>query len=1163
VGKGKKVVIGYRYYLGIHIGLGRGPIDELVEIKVGDRTAWSGSVTGNQTIQINAPNLFGGDKGEGGIQGSLDVMMGAPTQAVNTRLAAMLGGLVPAFRGIATLFFDGLVCSLNPYPKSWSIRRRRVLQGWDGGTWYAAKAVVWLAGNSIKAMNPSHILYECLTNRDWGRGLDRSRLDDASFTAAADKLHAEGFGLCLRWTRQDALSSFVSAVLNHIGATLFVSRTTGKLVLRLIRDDYNPDTLPLFTYDSGLLGIDDDDAAASDKAINEQVVKYRDPVTNDDKRVRVQNLAAIQATRNVFSQTTEYVGIPTADLALRVAQRDLRSYSGITKRFRVRLDRRGYAVEPGGVFRISDPARGIAAMVLRAGRIEGGVLTRGEITITAVQDVFGLPATSYVDVQPSGWTPPDTTPRAVVNRVLMEVPYRELVRLVDPANFALIPATVGYLGVLANKPTSLSMSFVTSTRVGSSGALVDRDTGDFCPNGLLPAAIGPAATTASVIGGVDLDQVNIGGAALIDTEIVRVVAFNANSGALTLARGCADTVPTAHASGARIWFCEDVLGGDTTEYSVGVTVQAKLLTITSAGPLDPALAPTDSLVMAQRHYRPYPPGNLKINGTAYPDLISGALSLSWSHRDRTLQADQLVDTTQGDIGPETGVTYTLRLYGEANTLLRTESGLTATSYTYQLADEITDSALSGAGSGALAFLCRFDGGNGSAIFTDEAGHAMTATGNAQISTAQNRFGGASGVFDGTGDWIDVAASTDFSWGRGDFCIEGWAYLAANAGRNKTLIDMRTADSQAAIWLYITSGQKLALYVNGAARITDGTNFPLTTWTHWAVTRALGVTRLFRGGVLVGSWTDASDYPARPLRLGARYAVASGIYDEWVGHIDSVRIVTGTAVYTVAYTPPLAEFPTSGQLGDPFFANVGLLLHLDGANAGTTFVDVKGKSVTRSGVTTTTAQWKFGNAAAVFNGNADYLNLSSHVDFQFGTGDFTIEGWGYLLSYTIAANISRALVDMRTADSQIAVVLDIAADTGLFRLYVNGAYTIISTEPFPLNAWCHWAVCRSGGITRLYLNGVVQGSVADTNDYPARPLRIGGRYASPTSRSWDGYLDELRVTKGVARYTGPFAPPIDSFPDSGLYRLNAQLRIELESVRGGLASAQRHNVTIAR
>ncbi|MBN0574457.1 hypothetical protein JTM30_36795, partial [Pseudomonas aeruginosa] len=103
-------------------------------------------------------------------------------------------------------------------------------------------------------MNPAHILYLVYTGRDF-RGLARTRMDEASWRAAADKLHAEGFGLCFEWTRSDTFANFCETVKSHIGAEVYPNRQTGQISIRLLRDDYNVADLPLFDEDSGLLEI--------------------------------------------------------------------------------------------------------------------------------------------------------------------------------------------------------------------------------------------------------------------------------------------------------------------------------------------------------------------------------------------------------------------------------------------------------------------------------------------------------------------------------------------------------------------------------------------------------------------------------------------------------------------------------------------------------------------------------------------------------------------------------------------------------------------------------------------------------------------------------------------------------------------------------------------
>lgn len=685
-----------RYFMGIHMGLGRGPIDELVEIRVGDRRAWFGSATYSTTITINKPDLFGGLKREGGIDGLLRVMMGEPDQQPEQSpyFRRVLGdSLVPAFRGVCTLVYNGLVSVSNPYPKPWKFRVRRALKGWqDDQVWYPDKCRVDLsssAGHAIHAMNPAHILVQCLTDRSWGRGLPMERLDLDSYTSAADQLFAEGFGLCLKWSRQDSLERFMQSVLDHIGGGQFVSRRTGLVTLRLIRDDYDPQTLPVFGFSTGLLAIEEETLAVGETIPNEIVVTWRSPVDNKERQVRQQNLGAIQASGAVFSQTNDYPGLPTAELASRVAARDLRAGYGI-KRYKLRFDRRAHKLEPASVFRISAPELGIEDLVLRVGRIDYGRLTDGTIEVTAVQDVFALPDAVYTQEQESTWEPPNTTPQPVVDQRLMEVPYRDLALQLSQVERDALEADAGFIAALGVRPNGMSIDYWLATRTGTADYAQVAE-GDWSPTGLLEDDLLRGQTTATLSAGIDLGLVELGTAALIGDELVRVDAIDPDTGAVTLARGCADTIPSDHPQGARVWLYEGYPTADPSEYVYGEQVYGKLLTRTTEGELAEAQAPASTIDLASRQARPYPPANVQINGAYWPQTITGPLSITWAHRSRLIQADVLVPWTDGDIGPETGTTYTLELYDEAGNLVRTETGITANNYTWS--DEVADSGL--------------------------------------------------------------------------------------------------------------------------------------------------------------------------------------------------------------------------------------------------------------------------------------------------------------------------------------------------------------------------------------------------------------------------------------------------------------------------------------
>ncbi|MDR1890107.1 MAG: phage tail protein [Zoogloeaceae bacterium] len=694
MGSSKKVKIGYWYGFGIHMGISRGPLNEIVQVNVGDKTAWSGSATGNASIRINRRDLFGGEKKEGGIDGTLQILMGAPEQTVLGSLASMLGGLVPAFRGVATGFFDGWICAMSPYPKPWSFRVRRSTEGWEGSAWYPAKCMIQMAGGSIHAMNPAHILYQIYTDHRAGAGLATARLDDAAWRAAADTLYTEGFGLCLKWSKKDSVESFAQAVLDHVGGSIFVDRQSGLLKLKLVRGDYDPATLPHFDAETGLLELEEFESAAIMDAPNEVIVKFISPTDGKDRQVRQRNLAAIFSNGAPITQTTDYPGIPTADLAARVAARDLKSLSGNIKRFVVKLDRRGALIMPGDVFRIAVPDVGVDNMVVRAGRCEYGEGEDGTVKITAVQDVFGLPTTAYNVDEPSGWTPPSTTPLPAPAQRVMEVGYRDLYLRMGAGDLAQIDPAAAFLAGMATSPGGLHTGFDVAVKIGSAAwvATTNSDSGSFCITATLAADVPIGATTLTVT--ADLASAFVGSAVMIDDEILSIAAVNAATGVITVGRGCVDTVPAPHLAGAALWFYDqdDDYGFSDTEYIAGQTLLVRLPTVTTTGSVLPiASAPESTLTMTGRQNKPYPPGQMRINNQAYPATITGQLAITWAHRDRITQADLLVDTTQGNIGPEPGVTYRLRLYGQDGALKRVETGITGTSYTWTT--ETIDSGL--------------------------------------------------------------------------------------------------------------------------------------------------------------------------------------------------------------------------------------------------------------------------------------------------------------------------------------------------------------------------------------------------------------------------------------------------------------------------------------
>lgn len=698
-----KVTAGYRYFVGLHLGICSGPVDALLEIRAGDRTAWDGQrytitpagdfgvdvytatgtpapCTANERLVVNAPDLFGGDEKEGGLLGELDVMFGRDTQTPNSYLSAIHGADTPAYRGLfGVVWRRGQVSANNPYIKPWAFKVRRILEGWQGGVWYPSKAAIDLP-NGSKAMNPAHIVYQCITDGDWGLGYGSSLIDDASFRAAADKFHAEGLGLCMKWTRQGTIESFVQLVMDHAGSILAQDYTTGLFKLFPLRADYTAETLPLFD-ESNIVALESYQRPAITDAVNEITVKFEDVVTGQDGSVTVQNLANITAQGGVVTQPKNYPGLPTAELAARVAMRDLKAVSTPLARVRFRCNRAGAALLPGQVVRLSWAKLGISQLVVRLVRVNAGTISDGTVDIEAVEDVFAMPSTAYVGQQPTGWTDPSSVPQAATNRVVREANAYEVRQELGSDEAAALPADAGFIVAAATATAGDAQDFGLRTKAASATAFDEVDRAPICPSGTITAALDPMATTATLSNMVDLDLVTRVGYAQIGAEIVRVDSLNRETGVVTFARGVCGTVATQHALGATLFFLDGFLALDPAERVSGEVVNVKLTPRTGRGQLAEALAPTDSITLAQAAARPYAPGRFRIAGQAYPTLVDTVPALSWAHRDR-LQQNLEGDDVAGNIGPELGTTYTAEIRnGTTDALLVTQANIAGTSYT--------------------------------------------------------------------------------------------------------------------------------------------------------------------------------------------------------------------------------------------------------------------------------------------------------------------------------------------------------------------------------------------------------------------------------------------------------------------------------------------------
>lgn len=205
--------------------------------------------------------------------------------------------------------------------------------------------------------------------------------------------------------------------------------------------------------------------------------------------------------------------------------------------------------------------------------------------------------------------------------------------------------------------------------------------------------------------------------------------------------------------------------------------------------------------------------------------------------------------------------------------------------------------------------------------------------------------------------------------------------------------------------------------------------------------------------------------------------------------------------------------------DPYWNSVVLAMHMDDAG----LTDLKGHAVTLTGnVARSSTQSKFGGYSAAFDGAGDVATVASSSDFAFGTGDFTIE---FFVRQAVAREA--VLLDCRPDSWSNGAYILLYVDASGVYLYVNSANRITGPA-VSAGAWHHIALSRSSGSTRLFVDGTQAGATyADATFYLSCPVNIG----ASGDLVWvlNGHIDDLRITKGVARYTANFTPPAAAFP----------------------------------
>jgi hypothetical protein len=376
--------------------------------------------------------------------------------------------------------------------------------------------------------------------------------------------------------------------------------------------------------------------------------------------------------------------------------------------------------------------------------------------------------------------------------------------------------------------------------------------------------------------------------------------------------------------------------------------------------------------------------------------------------------------------------------------------------------------------------------------------------------------GGSGYFDGSGDYLSLANNTAVEFGTGDYTVEFWAY--------------RTVSATQAIVMFKNNSFVVNINASGGMYVYDGNvnqggSAPRNTWNHYAACRASGTLKMYVNGVQVFSTASSADW-VNDSTLTIGVTGSSSTADPFTGYLSNLRIVKGTAVYTSAFTPPTAPLTA--------ISGTGLLLNTtNGAifdNAMMNDLETVGNAQISTSVK------KYGTGSLAFDGTGDCLksNPATTDLYAFSSGAFTIEMWFYITAFT---NTYNSLYDSRPVSTQGAYPTIAIQNNGKLYYYVSSAERIATaTSAISTGQWYHLAVCRSGTSTKMFLDGTQVGSTyTDSTVYvngTSRPVIGAEGFNSPPNDSINGYIDDLRITKGYARYTANFTPPTAAFSNIG-------------------------------
>lgn len=694
--KKKTIIVGYRYYLTIDLGICLGGVEgvTLHAIYVDDKEVWTGTATDDTPFSFADLELFGGHKKGGGFSATCRFYPGTFDQAKNAYIDAMpeSGGLLTKYLGISHIVLQDAYVGESPSLKKIGFKVSRftnTLELVDG------KEII-----ELTTVNIAEAIYAGMVD-DWGgMGINPNLIDRDNFVEQADLFFEEKNGGAGVIYREKDGKGFVQELLRQVDAIMGVDPSTNKIIIKPLRLDYDPAELPIYGP-SEIISVDSFSQTLWSELVSQVKVGFKNEENDyQDSTAVDQDLAVASITGKLKTVSVSMPFVKKASLATVIAGRELNQLSKPAITSTLMFNRKGYRLAPGSVFKWRWPDYRINDMIMRVKNITAGSDDKAEIKIEVTRDPYGELFTTFADPQPGISTPLTSPPLPV-----------ELFDYYDAPEYLVLNADAGFEPDGTGNPSYLMLWPIPANASSIAvSAYLDDDTAYpdqvFPSYGLLETAIDLVdGFSTGILTSIDIETASFpedyfdGTAADVRTgrnllwingEVLGFQDYTALGSNVyrlnTVHRALLNTKQQTHAIGSRVHFLDtdDFFSLSVADQSTSPAV-VKFVPSSGAVTLDPAGVTGYNVPLVGAYDRPDPPDYIRVDGArTLVDAEPGGTTyvVTWRARDKSLGTVQLIADAADTVSD---MTWSLYIF---NITRNTGPIYTATGLTLQTRDVI-------------------------------------------------------------------------------------------------------------------------------------------------------------------------------------------------------------------------------------------------------------------------------------------------------------------------------------------------------------------------------------------------------------------------------------------------------------------------------------------